>query len=462
MTDLGWAIIGWTLLALGAAWVVSCLIRWPTRAARCPKCRYDMTGVQPTADGFMCTECGRVTRQARCLHRRPRRKRLAMLALLLAIPASQMVMLGRRPDTQWTRWVPTSVLVLIAGKFDFGPCFDTPGPRASMHLALVRRFERMWSWQRQLWLPSEVIEKIREAENAYLVREVWPEGESAVLWSIGQLRRPIPGHPSLYVSRFASVVDAPIDWNSSGRYPAGYQFEISSTSSGPIELDIHSTIGWEYLPVLPRTHPFHKEIEDAGISWAGSLPGLPPRAIWAGLPAPVGHYQGTLVDHHQRVRFDIRFVPTLDEAIESVRGDATLDDAIRGGISFGIVLDPPSSLYPTAMLTLPDPARIAPSPWPKDVGLRIRYRVRGPNGSAELLPIGESGMPLYQGMTPLFLTTGVQQAFQAALARFASGDDSAWDGWTLVVEGDGRAVLRETLAPKYWAGPLELPFRPMR
>lgn len=107
-------IAAWALLAL-AVWVVGLALfadRPRKGRQRCPKCRYDLTGIAaPTT----CPECGRVSKHTRALRKPRRRWGLALLALLPLLGAHLMRHLPALQKGEWWAATPTTVLILLPG-----------------------------------------------------------------------------------------------------------------------------------------------------------------------------------------------------------------------------------------------------------------------------------------------------------------------------------------------------------
>lgn len=462
MQNEDWVRLGWVVLGVAgllAAWGV---VRWPSRTPRCPKCRYDLSGAAVGESGVTCPECGQVTARRTRLYRHPRRWRLAVAASLAAVPATQMVMFRERPDSGWTRWLPTSVLLVMAGKFDFGPCFDTPGPKASMQLALYQRHERFWAWQMRAWLPREVVEAAEEASRAYAVREVWPRGEGVIVHRVPIEVPPLgPGSIGLMASLKAGPRDGwrPRDlslvaaFSSHGVGPG----TMEEANLGRDDLDLTagaSVLMWHDSPLTQGTG-WHRELVEAGVAVTGQNPLFP--TIGTHLSVHV-----TIVE--RRDSRAIRWVDSLDEAIAPVRGDAHLDGLMEAFRGYRLYSNDPTRFDGLASVLFDDAHAAIKEHWPVDTAACFSYSLtwQGVEGPFYFPDLTRRCLFPSLGHIPRFRSIDASRAFQESARRHYSGDDAAWDGWTLVIEGDGLAALRETLAPKYWAGRIEIPFRPVR
>lgn len=171
----GVALLLW---ALWGDWLRGVLAyrRTGTRRRRCPKCWYDMSGVE----GLRCPECGREAKCEARLHRSRRRRRWAALACLIGALAWG---LSRGPIVRakgWAAAVPTAALVVVL------PWLEPPGPKAvsrvnptgsphSIREALwvelltnrLRRGSKLPSWQRALVIRNGMRDALTNPNHAW-------------------------------------------------------------------------------------------------------------------------------------------------------------------------------------------------------------------------------------------------------------------------------------------------------
>ena len=90
---------------------------------RCPKCWYDLTRPEGApALPVMCTECGRTTAKLRNLHKRRRRYRYALVALLMLPAAGAVAYYPIAQRNGWMSMIPSRMLI------DTMPIFGYPSP----------------------------------------------------------------------------------------------------------------------------------------------------------------------------------------------------------------------------------------------------------------------------------------------------------------------------------------------
>jgi hypothetical protein len=149
--DWIWTTTGWALASLGAA-----LLLWSLfadrvrRARRCPKCWYDMTGIQ----GLQCPECGRTHKNERVLFKRRRRWKHAAVAIAVLAFAWTTACIPRVLIEGWRGVIPTPALAAIVIEFRREDRFrDWPDylrrptdPRTSYTPAPVPWPERLRTW----------------------------------------------------------------------------------------------------------------------------------------------------------------------------------------------------------------------------------------------------------------------------------------------------------------------------
>jgi hypothetical protein len=161
---------GWGLVAL-AAGVFLWAVFWDRARGRkrCPRCWYDMRG-----GGLACPECGTGLSSERELGRTRRRWRWAAAALIAALVGTQAAdWPNRAGEDGWTRFVPSTVLVLLARR----------EPQWAITRAIGKALEArpMASWQGAIveLRMLEVTDKVRAA--VVTTRGVWPVGEPVVM-----------------------------------------------------------------------------------------------------------------------------------------------------------------------------------------------------------------------------------------------------------------------------------------
>lgn len=104
MGDWIFTALLWCLLALGLAVLAWALLYdRPRGSTRCPKCWYDMAGIEPDAEthAWTCPECGNVTKKARRLRKIRRRWRWALLAIVPLLGAQTSRMYPDIRDHGW-------------------------------------------------------------------------------------------------------------------------------------------------------------------------------------------------------------------------------------------------------------------------------------------------------------------------------------------------------------------------
>jgi hypothetical protein len=106
--------LGWGLAGLGALVTAWALFRDRSRGRkRCPKCWYDMAGVD--AVPAACSECGRVVRREQGLRRTRRRWAAAAVGIVVGAPGAWVVAHHDAMQARgWVAAVPSQVLVRIA------------------------------------------------------------------------------------------------------------------------------------------------------------------------------------------------------------------------------------------------------------------------------------------------------------------------------------------------------------
>lgn len=183
--EWAWWSGGWALVAVGVGAVLWALFRDRARGRlRCPACWYDMNGHRrdACATGLVCPECGHAVASERSLMRTRRHWRLACVGLVPVFLGTQVAdWLNRRWEEGWTKYVPTTVLVLGAVMWDDAR-WDEEGLARDWWDAV--RYRPMRDWQSALgeWCLLEIGPQERGGGGGVVVtRAVWPVGEPVVL-----------------------------------------------------------------------------------------------------------------------------------------------------------------------------------------------------------------------------------------------------------------------------------------
>ena len=114
MQELAFEIAAWVLTIAGLA-VIGWALFWDRSRGRrrCPKCWYDMGGAKADGEGRLtCSECGRVVRRERKLHKTRRRWRRAIAGVCVLGLAYAAVATPRVRERGWAGAVPTTALAI--------------------------------------------------------------------------------------------------------------------------------------------------------------------------------------------------------------------------------------------------------------------------------------------------------------------------------------------------------------
>ncbi len=151
------------LALIGAALLLRWLIGDRSRGRRrCPKCWYDMAGI----DTLACPECGRTARSERALYRsrrRPRRLLVGIAAAALTVYAATTAQTRRGEG--WTRYVPTTAWLLLERKVTRGSPLDQR-----------LREQAMWRWQAQVALRKNIELTPDDWRSLITYHSPWPAG----------------------------------------------------------------------------------------------------------------------------------------------------------------------------------------------------------------------------------------------------------------------------------------------
>ena len=182
----------WCGLLLGVAFLLRLLIPVKLQRRTCPRCTYDMTGIETST----CPECGNESRNENKLWRKPVRKRhLALLLALLAVAYTGYT--GERIiKHNWTAGVPSTALILAMPKLveienahhQYLLTNAAPGRQGTVRpqafgqvasdllFALEERAKGrelpMWSWQRRM-LRTKAAAFGRDGENMLTMLGGW-------------------------------------------------------------------------------------------------------------------------------------------------------------------------------------------------------------------------------------------------------------------------------------------------
>ena len=154
------AIIGaWASAALGVAVFGAVTTLWSWRGdrsrgrKRCPRCWYDMSG-----GGLMCPECGHDAGVLRHLYRPRRRRKTAVLGLVIILASYGVWVAPRVRSGSWVAAIPTTVMIL--GWSWLPDSVVTRGAARSEDWSLLARTSRWsvagsqaWGWQRR-WIQA--------------------------------------------------------------------------------------------------------------------------------------------------------------------------------------------------------------------------------------------------------------------------------------------------------------------
>jgi hypothetical protein len=158
-------------IALGLAGLITIAAAWrgdPSKGRRrCSRCWYDMSA----AATLGCPECGKVGRDERALFRTRRYRRGLVIGSLLVLMGVYVGLATSRmgPNReQWTRWLPTTLLVFIA------PVERSEAGHELAQAAWLRS-RSMWVWQEAIIVRREIA-AMSEAEirDWLQVRGTWP------------------------------------------------------------------------------------------------------------------------------------------------------------------------------------------------------------------------------------------------------------------------------------------------
>lgn len=443
MNAESWVVCGWLLIAMALAWVAFCLVRWRCETPLCQRCGYDLSGTAEGGSGPICPECATPVPSGRIRYRTRRRWRLALLAAVPIVPASQMVCFAQRPDRGLTRWLPTSVMVRLAGAFDFGPCLESRDAVAWMHVALMKRAPLMWRWQLRAWLGDATIEALDRGYAHASYRQVWPEGErvrvhthrSTQPW----LTPSVAFREALTAAPNSPSVEVLFHFSDNRAF-----VKTSEPNVADEDDQVRASLSWRYAP--------GRAIPPLPLAW---VYGVATMSTPGGL---VGELSGVITLPPRPILQGVRRVAELDDAITPV-SSRELDAVIRAHLELTprIVFGGGDAVVEGAWsLTQSVPIAIG---WPPDVAFTPSFWVRYRGTERSLTSTGHFQACAFSGASSEYAIEGWRDnpEWEMAVRRIAAGDKGATDGWVLVLQGDGWEALRTTTAPKYWAGRIEIP-----
>jgi hypothetical protein len=406
------------------------------RGRRCPKCWYDLSAsAAPTAESpVTCPECGRSVRREKDLHRTRRRMWLAVPAAAFVALGANLALVPARPDKGWTRWLPTTILIQLTGRFDVSKAPPVSSTQGILMTAAFKRVDSMWTWQRRGLLGPDLVPSARELRARVWAREKWPAG------------MPIRVH----VREAARSIFAAVP-----------SFELSAPDQvgGPYSYDVGGGCLWTTM-VDPTIECSPRELGiaffDVKIEAAGSIaPPVPPGTPGARLVGPAASIpQYTISGTWSRAQCPVKveIVPTLDEAIAPV-DDARLAELVRRNAHISLLpSERPGDGFQVWLALNTDQ-------WPPDVAITCQVSLL--RGSQTIAIFHDQGPPPPSNPAPRRYDTYCRsRPFADAVYQCVQSGSGSCEGWSLRIEGDGERALLHTDLPKYWSGSIEIPFRP--
>jgi len=187
--------LAWTAAACALAWFVWAMFWDRARGRkRCPKCWYDMAGVDCKGEAI-CPECGRTISKPSKLRKTRRRWLSAALATVVVVSSTHIgLSWSSIRQHGWIAAIPSSVLVFIApvGEDAWAPPtwaespwpFDDPA-----NALLVESIRRADAGELASWQFSVFLDRVHDGMDEYpdalvMTRDTWAEGlpVRALLW----------------------------------------------------------------------------------------------------------------------------------------------------------------------------------------------------------------------------------------------------------------------------------------
>lgn len=206
--DWVWQATGWALAAAGVVLFLWALFWDRARGRkRCPKCWYDLSGAVIKWVGgtsrdregaalqgavlCVCPECGRKIVRERELARTRRRWGWACAAVLTVGVAAQVCEQPRRRMERWTKWIPTTLLVMVAD-------LDAPTHTNALSHALWLRSSSLWPWHGAIVVFRRRVPSVEELQGVVITRRVWPADEKVAVGLVAPYSlRPVVGSQTL-------------------------------------------------------------------------------------------------------------------------------------------------------------------------------------------------------------------------------------------------------------------------
>lgn len=393
------------VLALGGVLLAAWALFWDRSRGRkrCPKCWYDMIAAVATLkDGrevFVCSECGRPSPAVHLLRTR-RWWRWGGTGLAALVLSTQLMQVPSRSTTEpgWTRFVPTTALVLLA---DLAKG-DLTDP---LVLAATRRSESAWGWQAELAARRQVGVISRDDMSSCIVtRRRWPAGAQVRIalapsgrmfpimgWAA--LRAQFQGQPARFMTvemepplihgcRFGAgppnelLLSAPSPGRHTVYFDVTYEANRRSITQGtasctfevvPPDLVGVAPVRSESIEGIVRSSVQVFLTEDQPPNSAAVFVQLDGQKIWESLYA--GQPRG-------------KYTPSIGVVIEVLDSDCVIQTTTWDYLGTVSECDPGASALLVREAYEPDSERASEWRWRQDVLGRMFVRVRGDQGVA--------------------------------------------------------------------------------
>lgn len=364
--------------------------------ARCPRCWYDLSGLNLAAGGpWACAECGRGIRAERELYRTRRRYRWGWRGFGLVLVAAWIGIMPAVRSGSVFLWMPTGVLLRV-------------DDLASLRLAGgVRRAlaERLFTVR----MDDPYLPELVRRNRLVLTRRAWPRGEPVWVGSGWAVLRPTDA--SLFAAADpakGTVVKEPGDGPGDQQH-GDRSFEVLWKAEGDLvraAATIDPDVG-RIAMVLRRGDLSQQESGEFG--------------------------------------FDVRLVDSVDEIIRPLRGEG-LDRLVAAELQPRLVSQPVSGV--AGILWRWEGANAFPAGCV--VGVRVEFR------QGNEVVAWTRGWLSRSSNRGIYREGAMVLAGDVGRVVRADPDDATW---SVVVRGDGLMALRDRLAESYWAGEVRLPLR---